>query len=67
MVSDQQVIGQKDKTAQEGVVDDEDEKDVPDIFFDMDELSQGDLGSGEGHNQDKGRQKVIFQEWSIIP
>jgi hypothetical protein len=44
MVFDQEGIGQKNEAAQKEVVDQKNEKDVPDITFNVDQLGKGNLG-----------------------
>jgi len=67
MISDEEVIGHEDEAAQENIVDRKDEKDVPDIFLNMDELRKGDLSGGERHDQDEGRQEKSLQRKSVSP
>jgi hypothetical protein len=66
VVFDKELIGQQDDAAQEDIVDEKDEKDVSKIFFKMDELREGDLCRGEGHDQNEGRQDETFQRRGIV-
>jgi len=55
MVSNKKVIGQKDEATQEEIIDEKNNQDVSEIFFNMGQFKEGDLCGWEGHDQNKGR------------